>query len=271
MTDRGPGVVALVPAAGSAKRIAPLPCSKELFPIGFQRDDTAAEPQAKVVSQYLLEKFRIAGITRAFLIVRNGKWDIPAYYGDGAMVGIDLAYLVVGETRGPPDTLDGAYPFVRERTIAFGFPDMLFGPDDVFSQLLRRLEETSADVVLGLYPAHNCRLMDMVDVADDGVVRSIVLKPERTELRYAWICAVWAPVFTEYIHNFVANERKATDRRQTAYAAVDSQGDLPLGMVIKAAFDSGLRIWGVTFPEESYIDIGTPADLFRAAAAYRLR
>ena len=270
MATGGPGVVALVPAAGSAKRIAPLPCSKELFPIGFQRDDTA-EPQAKVVSQYLLEKFRIAGITRAFLILRSGKWDIPAYYGDGAMVGIALAYLVVGETRGPPDTLDGAYAFVRERTIAFGFPDMLFGPDDVFARLLRRLEETNADVVLGLYPAHNCRLMDMVDVTDDGVVRSIVLKPERTDLRYAWICAVWAPAFTELMHDFVANERKAADRRQTTYADVDAQGDLPFGMVIKTALHSGLRVWGVTFPEESYIDIGTPADLVRAAAACRLR
>ena len=270
MTIGRPGVVALVPAAGSAKRIAPLPCSKELFPIGFQRGDTTAEPQAKVVSQYLLEKFRIAGITRAFLILRDGKWDIPAYYGDGAMVGLNLAYVVVGETRGPPDTLDGAYPFVRERTVAFGFPDMLFGPDDVFARLLRRMQETSADVVLGLYPAPNCRLMDMVNVTDDGVVRSIVLKPERTDLRYAWICAVWAPAFTEYMHDFVANERKAADQ-QTAYADVDPQGDLPLGMVVKAALHSGLRVWGITFPEESYIDIGTPADLVRAAAAYRLR
>jgi dTDP-glucose pyrophosphorylase len=263
-----PGVVALVPAAGSAKRIAPLPCSKELFPIGFQRDGAAAEPRAKVVSHYLIDKFRIAGITSAFFVLRNGKWDIPTYYGDGEMVGIDLAYVVVGETRGPPDTLDRAYSFVRNRTVAFGFPDMLFGPDDVFDRLLRQLEERNADVILGLYPAHDPRLMDMVDISDEGVVRSIVLKPQQTDLRYAWICAVWASTFTEHMHVFVANERKTADGGRMAYEGVDPQGDLPFGMVIKAALHSGLRVSGVTFPEENYIDIGTPADLVRATTSF---
>ena len=77
-------VVGLVPAAGSGKRIAPLPCSKELFPIGFQLANGKSEPRAKVVSQYLLEKFRIAGITTAYIVLRKGKWDIPAYFGASA-------------------------------------------------------------------------------------------------------------------------------------------------------------------------------------------
>ena len=57
MDSSGCQVVGLVPAAGSGKRIAPLPCSKELFPIGFQRSEGNSEPRAKVVSHYLLEKF----------------------------------------------------------------------------------------------------------------------------------------------------------------------------------------------------------------------
>jgi glucose-1-phosphate thymidylyltransferase len=51
-------VIGLVPAAGRARRIAPLPCSKELYPIGFQRMKGMEELRAKVVSYYLLEKFR---------------------------------------------------------------------------------------------------------------------------------------------------------------------------------------------------------------------
>jgi glucose-1-phosphate thymidylyltransferase len=70
-------VVGLVPAAGQGKRIAPLPLSKELFPIGFQVIDGEKTPQPKVVSHYLLEKFRYAGITKAFIVIREGKWDIP--------------------------------------------------------------------------------------------------------------------------------------------------------------------------------------------------
>lgn len=36
-----------------------------------------------------------AGITEAYIVLREGKWDIPAYLCDGAMVGMHLAYLMV--------------------------------------------------------------------------------------------------------------------------------------------------------------------------------
>src|SRR5688572_29373642 len=142
-------VVGLVPAAGSGKRIAPLPCSKELFPIGVQL--TNGKPRAKVISHYLLEKYRMAGITTAYFVLREGKWDIPAYFGDGAMLDMHLAYLVISDSCGPPDTLNRAYPFVQNKLIAFGFPDILFTPNDVFKQLLERQMSTNADLVLGLY------------------------------------------------------------------------------------------------------------------------
>ncbi len=36
-------VIGLIPAGGQAKRLSPLPCSKELYPIGFERTDAAAQ------------------------------------------------------------------------------------------------------------------------------------------------------------------------------------------------------------------------------------
>ena len=41
-------VVGLIPASGQATRIAPLPCSKELFPIGFRtaQDGRALGPRS---------------------------------------------------------------------------------------------------------------------------------------------------------------------------------------------------------------------------------
>ena len=73
----------LVPAGGKGKRISPLPCSKELYPVGFHdaHEDLGLRP--KVVSHYLLEKMRLANITKTYIILRKGKWDIPAYFGDG--------------------------------------------------------------------------------------------------------------------------------------------------------------------------------------------
>jgi dTDP-glucose pyrophosphorylase len=261
-------IVALVPAAGTGNRIAPLPCSKELYPIGFRRHAPTGELRPKVVSHYLLEKFRAAGITSAYVIVRDGKWDIPAYFGDGDLVDMRLAYLVIADSLGPPDTLDRAYPFVRNRSVAFGFPDILFGPDDVFVRLCGRLEGTGADVVLGLYRAHDHRRMDMIDVDAAGQVRAIILKPAASPLRYAWVCAVWKPAFTECLHEFLAAERARPERDRTIYRDMDAQGDVPVGAAFAFALAKGLRVHGVVFDEETYIDIGTPTDLARAVALY---
>ncbi len=264
-------VVALVPVAGTGNRIAPLPCSKELYPIGFRRDTQTGELRPKVASHYLLEKFRAAGVANAYVIVRDGKWDIPAYFGDGALVGMRLAYLVIAESLGPPDTLDRAYPFVRNRDVAFGFPDILCGPDDVFVRLLERFETTGADVVLALYRAHDHRRMDMVEVDEAGQVRAIVLKPTSTALRLTWLFAVWAPAFTECLHEFLAAERAERGRSgfdAAVYRHQDAQGDVPVGAAFVFALTKGLGIHGLVFPEETYIDIGTPADLARAVALY---
>lgn len=261
-------MVGLVPAAGSGKRIAPLPCSKELFPIGFQRSEGNSEPRPKVVSHYLLEKFRIAGITTAYIVLREGKWDIPAYFGDGAMLDLHLAYVVISDSCGPPDTLDRAYPFVQNKFIAFGFPDILFTPDDVFQQLLHQQRSTNADVVLGLYPAHDHRLMDMIQIDAGGRVTELVLKPTQTDLHYAWVCAVWAPAFTLFLHDFVPSNEARQHQREGGYK-IDPQGDLPVGAVIQAAIRQGIRVESVTFPTGTYIDIGTPGDLAKALRMYR--
>ncbi len=261
-------VIGLVPAAGRGNRIAPLPCSKELYPIGFDRRGRKAEPRTKVVSEYLFDKFRNAQIKKAILVIRNGKWDIPAYFGDGKAVGMDLAYVVIAESCGPPDTIDRAHPFVAQKRIAFGFPDILFGPDDVFTRLLRHQTTRGCDVVLGLYPAHDTRLMDMVDLDEHSKVRAILLKPKKTDLKYAWICAVWTPTFTHFLHGFLASQETRKNLGELANRSVDPQGDLPVGAVLQAAVREGLHVEGLAFPHESYVDIGTPVDLLRAVRRY---
>ena len=262
-------VIGLLPAGGKGARIAPLPCSKELFPIGFRIVDGIDGLRPKVVSHYLLEKMRGAGIRNVFFIIREGKWDIPAYYGDGAMLGMHLAYVVIPGSSGPPDTLDRAYPFVQNKFIAFGFPDILFGPDDVFAQLLQQQASTNSDVVLGLFPAHDSRGMDMVDIDGNRRIHSMVLKPAQTHLRYAWICGVWSSVFTEFMHEFLASPQIRTNLGQCASQKIDTQGDIPVGLVIQAAIQKGLRVEGVPFPDETYVDIGTPEDLVKACRIYR--
>ncbi|MBH0201126.1 MAG: dTDP-glucose pyrophosphorylase [Nitrospira sp.] len=259
-----PEVVGLIPAAGQAKRLQPFPCSKELFPVGFANDPRTGIPRPKVAMQYLLEKFQSAGISKTVIIIREGKWDIPSYFQEGAGVGMSLAYLVIPGSLGPPDTLDWAYPFLAENRIAFGFPDILFGPSDAYAQLIARQEETGADVVLALHRIDDTRTWDMVDSDTDGWVREIVMKPPSTSLTFGWCCAVWTPVFSEFLHRFLRADETRQNMGLLANHANDPGGDLAVGVVLQAALKAGLLIQSVRFPHDRYLDIGTPDNLVKA-------
>jgi len=156
-------IIGLIPAAGQATRISPLPLSKELYPIGFQPIGPNDSLRPKVVCQYLLEKMKLADISNAYLILRSGKWDIPAYFGDGAMLGMNLGYLLMGLPHGVPYSLNQAYPFIQGKMIAMGFPDILFQPKDAFVKLLQRQAQSNAEVVLGLFPTQQPERVGVVD------------------------------------------------------------------------------------------------------------
>lgn len=265
-----PEVVGLIPAAGQAKRLQPFPCSKEMFPVGFSRDEQTGTPRPKVVSQYLMEKFQTAGITKTYIVIREGKWDIPGYFREGDGVGMSLAYLVIQGSLGPPATIDYAYPFVSQNRIAFGFPDILFGPNNAYCRLIQKQEQTEADVVLGLHRIEDTRVWDMVDVDEDGWVRGICMKPHTTTLTFGWHFAVWTPVFSEFLHGFLRSEDTKRNLDRLASTANDPGGDLAVGVVLQAALKAGLSIQSVKFPEGSYFDFGSPENLAKAVSRFPL-
>jgi glucose-1-phosphate thymidylyltransferase len=153
---------------------------------------------------------------------------------------------------------------VKHNTIAFGFPDILFGPDDVFEQLHARMDDADAELVLGLYPATEPADVDMVDLDNTGHVRGIFLKPKSTTLSFTWTCAVWRPGFTEIMHDAVKAAHASAESSPSAYEGLDAQGDFPVGAVIKRAIEANLRVCGVAFEDQTFLDIGTPRSLARA-------
>ena len=247
-------VVGLIPAGGLATRIAPLPCSKEIYPVGFRRVEGEHGERPKVVCHYLLEKMRLAGITKAYIVMREGKWDIPAYLLDGALVDMHLAYLVLSLPLATPYTLDEAYPFLRNSVVAFGFPDIVFEPNDTFVQLLARQGESKACALLGLFPAEEPQRVDMVDWENNGRVRQIVTKPVHTDLIHSWCIAVWTPVFTQFLHDYVAAHKQAVEKKP----------ELSVGDVIQAAIEAGLEVEATPVSDRSYLDIGTAEGLMHA-------
>lgn len=243
----------LIPAAGHASRVSPIPCSKEVFPVGFQKK--SGEKSVKVAASHLLEGFCKAGVDQVYMITRKGKWDIPQYLGTGLQPEYSLAYIFTDPTSGTHHTLDLAYRFVKDKIVLLGFPDILFKPKNAFIKLLEKQRRTKAEVVLGLFKANNPNGADMVEVNSRGHLKKIVIKPDQTNLQYTWIIAAWTPAFSNYLHEFVAKKAKENSLKLGK--------EVFIGDVIQHALENGLTIETVFFPDGKYTDIGTLTDLKR--------
>lgn len=255
MADENPAAtIGLIPAAGRATRLGRLPTSKELLPVAFAPDLAPGEIP-RVACSYVLEQFRTSGIDRAFIVLRQGKWDIPGYLEGGSRYGVDLAYLVTDGTDSLVQTLALATPFTAGARVALGLPDILLTPTASYKVLAEQLDSTHADVVLGLYPAEEPERCDMVRLDEGGWVRRIEIKQPGTRLEYAWINALWRPSFTRFLVE-----------RQTG-VTIDCE-ELHLGHLFQEAVDAGMKVLGVTFPSGWFIDIGTPGSLWRAVQRF---
>lgn len=253
-------MVGLVPAGGHATRISPLPCSKELFPIGW-RVDHEGNAKPKVVSQYLLDRYKSAGVTKAYFILRKGKWDIPQYYGHGDLVDMDLAYLIMNHPHGHPFTIDQAYPFIKDNLVAFGYPDILFEPQDAFSTLADHLFRTEADVALGVFPIRPDQRWDICTFGADGRIDIVAVNDPSPDLpRLGWAIAVWTPTFSMFMHDFLSN---AISNKQ--FTASDGK-EYVMNHLFQAAIDNLLRVEHVLFDKGFVRDIGTPGELIAAQA-----
>ena len=82
-----------------------------------------------------------------------------------------------------------------------------------------------------------------------------------------WGVAVWTPVFTHFMHEYLATI-EADRWHSDAGNHPKKQRELPLGDVIQAAIDRGLRVEAEVFADGEYLDIGTPEDLVQAVRQF---
>ena len=264
---RSKRIVGLIPAAGQATRLAPLPFSKELYPIGQMRIKGSDDLRPKPVCIFLLEKMRAAGARDVYIVLRKGKWDIPAYLGDGSSLDMNLAYLIMGLPFGVPYTLNQAYPFIQEAIVTFGFPDIIFQSAGAFSELLDKQETSQADIVLGLFPVDKPSKFHMVELSRDGRIHNIVLNPAATHLEYTWIIAVWTRTFTQFMHQYLT-DIIGKERKIEVAAGASMKTELHLSEVLQHAIERKLKIESVIFSEDSCLDIGTHDDLTKAVEEF---
>lgn len=240
-----PEVVGLVPAAGQATRLGDLPFSKELLPVPVQGDRGT---QTEAVCSCLLRAMGTAGIQRVFVVVRPGKWDLIRYLADGSRLGLQLAYVVAGESLGPAHSLERASPFVGSAHVAMGFPDILFTADGAFAALLAKQQASDADVVIGTFPTSPSQSADRVEVGQGGLVLEIDTQPDPADTRPSWCLSLWAPSFTAFLLRYVRSKtaRTCAERRR-----------LPVGDILHAAIGEGLQVQAVEVSSRPFLDVGT--------------
>lgn len=263
-SGRSRELVGIIPAAGTAQRVSPLPCSKELFPVGFGRLGGSGELRPKSAAHYLLERMAGAGANRAYVVLGDGKWDIPAYFGNGEPVGLDLAYLVIRDSAGVAFSVDAAYPFTRDSDVVFGFPDIIYWPEDALSAVVDRHRVSGADFVVAVVPTDRPEKNDLVDLDEAGRIVRMEIKQPDSKLRHTWMLAAWGPHFTEFLHEFVAEVGPEIE----ANGGLWQGRELYPGDVLWAAIENGLTHETVVFEDGGYIDIGTPDELTHAVLKF---
>lgn len=258
----GPDVIGLIPAGGRGSRIAPAPCSKELLPIGFTAD-ADGDLHPRVACDYLLDLYRAAGIRNVCFAIRKGKWDIPAYFGDGSDAGVAASYVVTEEDGGVSFTAARASHVLRGALVAFGFPDIILEPRDIFSRLLAEQAKDDADVMLGAFPVAPGQPAEMLQLDEAGRLLDVVVKPSRTSLRYTWVTALWSPRFMTFLQN-KTSEVAALGGAQPA----DRHAELHLGPLYLEAARAGLKVRAVTVDDGWWLDAGTPEGFAAATCRY---
>lgn len=257
MIPEKPETIGIIPAAGKANRLGRLPFSKELYPIAYNKFKSTEPP--KTVSQYLLENMSLAGIRKFHFIIRDGKWDIPSYFGSGSQFKNNICYHLADYEYGVPFTVNQAFPFVKDKIVLLGFPDVLFKPANAFKSILNKLnKEQSTSVMLGLFPTQKTEKYDMVSFDENQNITDIrIKKSKQTHLKYAWVIAAWKPDFTAFLNDFVINKLRGESEKKLLMS------EYYMGDVMRSAIKSGIKIKGVTYNKGQFLDIGTPDDLNR--------
>jgi len=253
-------IVGLIPCAGKAVRLGVLPFSKELYPIGL--DKFQGKQNIKVVSSYLIDHMKDAGVKDFHLILKEEKWDIPSYFSNLKQLKINLCYHIVNIDYGVPFSLNTAYPFIKDKIVCLGFPDILFKPKKVYNQLLTKLSsDSNISVVLGVMPIDKPKKWDMVEYDSKNKIKRIVIKSSTEKsLKYGWFCAVWNAKFSDYLNSYISDLLKEKSPKDL------KNSEIYIGDVIRSAIKNGHNIESVIFEEGTCLDIGTPEDLLLANA-----
>jgi glucose-1-phosphate thymidylyltransferase len=165
-------IVGVIPAAGHAVRLQPLPHSKEVLDVG-----------GRPVMDYLVDRMRAARVDELRVVTRPEKEDVI----------VNAGRLGASVVLGRPATLNASFEtgldgLAPSDIALLGFPDSLWEPLDGYVRLVERVK-AGADVALGLFEAPGIEGSDYLVLDDSGAIIDIDVKPKRPRSPWIWGCA----------------------------------------------------------------------------------
>ena len=224
----------IIPAAGLGTRIQPLAFSKELLPVGTRLDGNRTE-RPRAVSEYLVDRFLAAGVTRICFVVSPAKTDIISYFG-GQAGDASICYAVQQNPNGLCEALFTALPLVSsDDEVLIGLPDTVWFPEDGF----RFLPDGQFSFLL--FPVARPELFDAVITDRDGTVEEIQVKKLGAASKWIWgAVKLTGRQFAE-LHELWLRRNKA---------------DQYLGTLVNSYLNEGGHATGIR-RGEIYVDVGT--------------
>jgi NDP-sugar pyrophosphorylase family protein len=165
-------IVGVIPAAGFATRLGPLPCSKELLPV-------AGRP----VMEYLVERMRAVPGAEIRVVTRPEKHDVAEHARRLWAEVVEGRPASVGES-----VRLGLGGLAPDDVVLVGFPDSVWEPVEGFSTLVDELVD-EVEVVLGCFRSSELERSDVVLADDEGAVHAVQVKPAHPASELIWGCA----------------------------------------------------------------------------------
>jgi glucose-1-phosphate thymidylyltransferase len=165
-------IVGVIPAAGHALRLQPLPHSKEVLDIG-----------GRPIMDYLVDRMRAGGAEEIRVVTRPEKEDVIA----------NCERLRVSIVLTSPATINESFAaglagLDPADIVLLGFPDSLWEPADGFRRLVDEVESGS-EVALGLFDVPGIEGSDYLVLDEAGRIADIDIKPAVPRSTWIWGCA----------------------------------------------------------------------------------
>lgn len=225
----------LIPAAGLGSRIQPLAFSKELLPLGARQEN--GREGLRTVSEHLVERMLLGGVTKLCFIISPEKTDIVRYYGN-RVDGIDISYVVQPAPGGLCDAVFRAHFLVDpSEPWIIGLPDTVWFPQNALTKL------PDAPISFLLFPVEKPQFFDAVVTDASGRVERVEVKSAEPSTHWVW--------------GAIRMQGSAFLRLRELWCQRNPRDEY-LGTLVNEFLNQGGWAIGAK-AGETYVDVGTPS------------